>query len=86
MSEVDVTVVLAHGAWADGSSWNKVISGLRSEGVKAIAAPLPLTTLADDAAALDHLLDRHRHRHGSGARGRAGPVTAAVTRRSPQGE
>lgn len=48
-SQADVTVVLAHGAWADSSSWNKVIAGLRSEGVKAIAAPLPLTILADDA-------------------------------------
>lgn len=58
MSETDVAVVLAHGAWADGSSWNKVIAALRSEGVKAVAAPLPLTTLADDAAALNRVLER----------------------------
>jgi pimeloyl-ACP methyl ester carboxylesterase len=58
MSETDVAVVLAHGAWADGSSWSKVIAGLRSEGVKAVAAPLPLTSLADDAAALDQMLER----------------------------
>jgi pimeloyl-ACP methyl ester carboxylesterase len=51
-------VVLAHAAWADGSSWNKVIAGLRSAGVKAVAAPLPLTTLADDVAALDQVLER----------------------------
>jgi pimeloyl-ACP methyl ester carboxylesterase len=56
MSEADVAVVLAHGAWADGSSWNKVVAALRSEGVKAVAAPLPLTTLADDVAALDRVL------------------------------
>ncbi|WP_432132477.1 alpha/beta fold hydrolase [Streptomyces tendae] len=53
-----VTVVLAHGAWADGSSWRKVIAGLRSRGVRAVAAPLPLTSLADDVAALDRVLER----------------------------
>jgi pimeloyl-ACP methyl ester carboxylesterase len=53
MSESDPGVVLAHGGWADGSSWSKVIAGLRSERVKAVAAPLPLTSLADDVAALD---------------------------------
>ena len=58
MSESDAGVVLAHGGWADGSSWGKVIAGLRSEGVKAVAAPLPLTSLADDVAALDQMLER----------------------------
>jgi hypothetical protein len=58
MSENDVGVVLAHGAWADGSSWSKVIAGLRSEAVKAVAAPLPLTSLPDDVAALDQMLER----------------------------
>jgi pimeloyl-ACP methyl ester carboxylesterase len=58
MSETDVAVVLAHGGWADGSSWSKVIAALRSEGVKAVAAPLPLTSLADDVAALDRMLER----------------------------
>jgi len=51
-------VVLAHGAWADGSSWRKVIAGLAANGVKAWAAPLPLTSLADDVAALDRTLAR----------------------------
>lgn len=58
MSERDVGVVLAHGGWADGSSWSKVIAGLRSKRVKAVAAPLPLTSLADDVAALDRMLER----------------------------
>lgn len=58
MSESKARAVLAHGAWADGSSWNKVIAGLRSEGVKAVAAPLPLTSLADDVSALDRTLER----------------------------
>jgi pimeloyl-ACP methyl ester carboxylesterase len=58
MSEGDAGVVLAHGAWADGSSWAKVIAGLRSDGVKAVAAPLPLTSLPEDVAALDRALER----------------------------
>lgn len=57
MSERDVGVVLARG-WADGSSWSKVIAGLRSERVKAVSAPPPLTSLADDVAALDQMLER----------------------------
>jgi pimeloyl-ACP methyl ester carboxylesterase len=53
-----VNVVLVHGAWADGSSWSKVISGLRCQGVSAVTVPLPLTSLADDVAALDRTLER----------------------------
>jgi pimeloyl-ACP methyl ester carboxylesterase len=54
----DVSVVLAHGGWADGSSWARVITGLASHGIKAIAAPLPLTDLADDVAALNRSIER----------------------------
>ncbi|MGA9864996.1 MAG: alpha/beta hydrolase [Acetobacteraceae bacterium] len=52
------SVVLAHGAWADGSSWSKVIASLRLAGIGAVAAPLPLTSLADDVAAVDRTLER----------------------------
>src|SRR5260221_11143417 len=58
MSLNDVSVVLVHGAWADGSSWSKVIGPLQAEGVRVVAAPLPLTSLADDVAALDRALER----------------------------
>ena len=54
----DLTIVLAHGAWADGSSWDKVIRGLRAAGVNSVAAPLPLTSLADDVAALERSIER----------------------------
>jgi pimeloyl-ACP methyl ester carboxylesterase len=54
----EVTVVLVHGAWADGSSWRKVIGGLWSAGVRVVAAPLPLTSLEDDVAALDAVIER----------------------------
>jgi len=58
MAMKDVNVVLAHGAWADGSSWGRVIAALKGEAVKVLAAPLPLTSLADDVAALNRSLDR----------------------------
>ena len=58
MTMKDVSIALAHGAWADGSSWARVITALKAEGVKVSAAPLPLTSLADDVAALNHSLDR----------------------------
>jgi pimeloyl-ACP methyl ester carboxylesterase len=58
MSGNDVSVVLAHGAWADGSSWSKVIVALQKRGVATIAAPLPLTSLSDDVAALDRASER----------------------------
>jgi pimeloyl-ACP methyl ester carboxylesterase len=58
MSSNTLNVVLAHGAWADGSSWAKVIGPLAAEGVKVLAAPLPLTSFEDDVAALDRTLER----------------------------
>ncbi len=58
MSLKDVNVVLVHGAWADGSSWSKVIGPLKANGTKVFAAPLPLTSLADDVAALERTLER----------------------------
>jgi len=54
----DVRVVFAHGAWADGSSWARVITALKREGVKVLAAPLPLSSLSDDVAALNRSLNR----------------------------
>jgi pimeloyl-ACP methyl ester carboxylesterase len=58
MAMNNATVVLVHGAWADGSSWSKVIAPLAAIGVKTVAAPLPLTSFGDDVAALDRTLDR----------------------------
>lgn len=58
MSSNDMRVVLVHGAWADGSSWAKVIGKLASAGIKAVAAPLPLTSFEEDVAALDRSLER----------------------------
>ena len=54
----EVSVALTHGAWADGSSWAPVITALEAEGARVSAVPLPLTSLADDVAALNRSLDR----------------------------
>ena len=54
----NVTVILVHAAWADGSSWNKVTSQLQSRGFTVVAAQIPLTSLSDDATALRRVLSR----------------------------
>jgi pimeloyl-ACP methyl ester carboxylesterase len=41
-------VILVHGAWADGSSWSKVIPLLLERGLGVTAVQLPLTSLKDD--------------------------------------
>jgi pimeloyl-ACP methyl ester carboxylesterase len=51
-------VVLVHGAWADGSSWNNIIGPLLSNELNVLAAPLPLTSLSDDITALERALER----------------------------
>jgi pimeloyl-ACP methyl ester carboxylesterase len=58
MSSNNLTVVLVHGAWADGSSWAKIIGPLAADGIKVAAAPLPLTSFRDDVTALDRTLER----------------------------
>src|ERR1017187_754270 len=45
------TVLLVHGAWADGSSWSKVIPLLEARGLHVVSVQIPLTSLADDVAA-----------------------------------
>jgi pimeloyl-ACP methyl ester carboxylesterase len=51
-------VLLVHGAWADGSCWQSVILPLRKEGLEVSCAPVPLTSLNDDIAALQRVLER----------------------------
>jgi pimeloyl-ACP methyl ester carboxylesterase len=41
-------VILVHGAWADGSSWSRVIPFLEARGLNVTAVQLPLTSLAND--------------------------------------
>jgi pimeloyl-ACP methyl ester carboxylesterase len=54
----DSAIILVHGAWADGSCWNNVILPLQRHGLKVICAPIPLTSLTDDIAALTRALER----------------------------
>jgi pimeloyl-ACP methyl ester carboxylesterase len=71
-------VILVHGAWADGSSWNGIILPLDKEGLNVIAAPIPLTTLSDDAAAVKRVIARTRGSVLLVAHAYAGAVIAAV--------
>lgn len=51
------SVVIVHGAFADGSDWARVIPLLQARGVKVTAVQNPLTSLADDAAAARRAID-----------------------------
>jgi pimeloyl-ACP methyl ester carboxylesterase len=44
-------VVLVHGAFADDSSWSKIVPLLKAEGFRVTTAGNPLTSFADDVAA-----------------------------------
>jgi pimeloyl-ACP methyl ester carboxylesterase len=60
MRTSEVSVVLAHGAWADGSSWARVIGPVAEAGHAVVAAPLPLTSFDADVVALERALERVR--------------------------
>ncbi|MFT0169961.1 alpha/beta fold hydrolase [Paraburkholderia mimosarum] len=51
-------VVLVHGAFADGSSWNRVIPLLEARGLHVVAVQNPLSALADDTAATKRVIDQ----------------------------
>jgi pimeloyl-ACP methyl ester carboxylesterase len=72
------TVVVAHGAWADGSSWKEVILPLSKQGLQVVAAPLPLTSLSDDIAALNRTIARTKGSVIVAGHAYAGAVIAAV--------
>ena len=52
------TIILVHGAWADGSCWRNVILPLERRGLHVICVPIPLTSLTNDTAALSWTLER----------------------------
>jgi pimeloyl-ACP methyl ester carboxylesterase len=85
-SEATVSVVLVHGAWADGSSWDGVIRPLlQSRRLHVIAAPIPLTSLSDDVKALDRALERTKGPVVLGAHAYAGAVIGATRNERVQG-
>lgn len=49
-------VILVHGAWADGSSWSKIVPLLAAKGLNVTAVQLPLTSFADDVATVKRAL------------------------------
>ncbi len=54
----NATIILVHGAWADGSCWRNVVVPLERRGLQVICAPIPLTSLTNDATALSWALER----------------------------
>lgn len=52
------TVVLVHGAWADGSNWEAVIPPLVHRGFTVTCPQIALTTLSDDIATVQRTLER----------------------------
>ncbi len=54
----DSTVILVHAAWADGYCWSNIVLPLEQRGLKVICAPIPLTSLTNDATALSWALER----------------------------
>src|ERR687897_3909199 len=52
------TVVLVHGAFADGSSWTGVVERLQAEGVRVTAPANPLRGISIDSAYIASLLDQ----------------------------
>ena len=86
-------IVLVHGAWADGSSWSKVIPLLQARGFNVVAVQLPLTSLADDVATVKRALAlvdgpapacrslvRRSRDHSSWERSRKSPVWSTLPR------
>jgi pimeloyl-ACP methyl ester carboxylesterase len=54
----DKTVVLVHGAFADGSCWSEVIRLLQGHGVKVVSVQNPLASLSGDVSATHRVVDQ----------------------------
>ncbi|OBW41892.1 Pyrethroid hydrolase [Chryseobacterium sp. MOF25P] len=57
MENKDLTIILVHGAWGDGSHWKSVIPNLVNAGYKVRAVQNPLTSLADDVQKTKDLIE-----------------------------
>src|SRR5919199_54564 len=80
------TVVLVHGAFADGSSWNGVIELLQSEGIRVTSPAVPLRGISHDSAYIASYLDQIPgpviavgHSYGGGGDANAPPHTQKTT-------
>jgi pimeloyl-ACP methyl ester carboxylesterase len=56
MNKSLATVILVHGAWADGSSWNRVIPYLLAADLRVIGVQIPLTSVGGDIAATSRII------------------------------
>ena len=56
-TQTSPTVVLVHGAWADASSWQRVIPILLAKGIPVVAVQNPTTSLAADVAVARQAID-----------------------------
>ena len=74
-----MNIILVHGAWADGSSWSKVIEPLQKQGYRVLTAPIPLTSLSDDRAALERTIERTHGPVVLAAHAYAGAVISATS-------
>lgn len=72
------TVVLTHGAWADGSCSANVILPLQRHGLHVTCAPIPLTSLSDDVAALNRAPERRSSPIGLTAHAYGGAEIGAI--------
>lgn len=56
-NEIKPSIVLVHGSWADGTSWQHVIPLLHQDGYTVVAVQNPLTSLPDDIATTKRVID-----------------------------
>jgi pimeloyl-ACP methyl ester carboxylesterase len=75
----DSSIVLVHGAWADGSCWSNVILPLQRQGLNVSCAPIPLTSLTNDIATVNQSLERTSGPVVLAAHAYAGAVIAGAT-------
>lgn len=57
MENKNVTIILVHGAWGDGSHWRHVIENLHSEGYTVRSVQNPLTSMDEDIQKTKDLID-----------------------------
>lgn len=57
MATKNLTIILVHGAWGDGSHWRHIIPALAKEGYQVRAVQNPLTSLADDISRTQELIE-----------------------------
>jgi pimeloyl-ACP methyl ester carboxylesterase len=79
-----LTAVLVHAAWADASSWNKVILQLQELGMRVRSAQIPLTSVTDDVFALKRLLRQVEGPVVLAGHSYAGAVITAAATDNPQ--